>query len=135
MTVERRYGGRLYPVSSTTASGSSFIITESGVNVSLGDEIVAKGYVIVGNQSVLTHSYSVIDSSAGGALNGGLAFLFLGMLFTIVFIFAWNPVAPLVAFGAFLIIMSRIGIIGIGMGAVVAILVVIGVAIYRMRSV
>lgn len=135
LTIERRYGGRLYSVSSTTASGSTFVITATGVNVSLGDEIVAKGYVYVGNQSILTHSISVIDSTAGGALNSGLAFLFLGMLFTIVFIFAWNPVAPLVGFGAFLIIMSRIGIIGIGMGAVVAILVVLAVAIYRMRSV
>jgi hypothetical protein len=135
MTIERRYGGRLYSVSSTTGSGSSFIITATGVNTSLGDEILANGYVYIDGQPVLTHSISVINSAAGGSLGNGLAFLFLGMLFTIVFIFAWNPVAPLIAFGAFVLIMSRIGIIGLGSGAVVAVLVVIAVAIYRMRSV
>jgi len=135
LTIERRYGGRLYSVSSTTSSGSSFVITATGVNVSLGDEIVANGYVYIDGAPVLTHSISVIDSTAGGSLGTGLAFLFLGMMFTIVFIFAWNPVAPLVAFGAFVLIMSRIGIIGFGTGAVVAVIVVIGVAIYRMRSV
>lgn len=135
LTIERRYGGRLYSVSSTTGSGSSFIITATGVNVSLGDEIVANGYVYIDGQPILTHSISVIDSTAGGSLGSGMAFLFLGMMFTIVFIFAWNPVAPLIAFGAFVLIMSRIGIIGFGTGAVVAVIVVIGVAIYRMRSV
>jgi hypothetical protein len=135
LVVERRYGGRWTELDRTTGSGSSLTLSLTGINVTLGDEVRASGYIIVDGNNVLTHQVSVIDSPAGNALGGGLAFLFLGMSFTIIFIFAWNPVAPMVAFGAFLIIMSRIGIIAIGTPAVVAAIVVIGIAIYRMRSV
>lgn len=135
LVVERRYGGRWTELARGTGSGSSFTISLSGINVTLGDEVRASGYIVANGENVLTHQISVIDSEAGNALGGGLAFLFLGMSFTIIFIFTWNPIAPLMAFGAFLVLMSWVGIIAMGTPAVVACIVVIGIAIYRMRSV
>jgi len=135
LVVQRRFGGRLYPVQTVSSSGNSFTLQITGVNTSLGDEIVATGYVFVNGEPVPTHQVSVIDSPAGSALGSSMVFLFLGMAFTIVFIFAWNPVAPLVAFGAFIIIASRIGLVAFGAPALISILIVIAIAIYRMRSV
>jgi len=135
LVIERRYGGRWTTISSSTGSGSSFTISSLGVNTTVGDEVRASGYVYVDGQPILTHQVSVIESSAGSALGDGLIFMFLGMMFTIVFIFAWNPVAPLVVFGAFLLIMSRVGIVAMGAPAVVAVIIVIVIAVYRMRSV
>lgn len=134
LIIQRRYGGQLTTIGSTTGSGSSFTITLNGINTTLGDEIIASGYVTYNGVTRLTHTISVIPTDSG-QLGAGMIFLFLGLAFSIVFIFAWNPIAPLIAFGAFLLIMSRVGLIAMGTGAVIAFLVVVAVAIYRMRSV
>jgi len=134
LIVERRYGGRWTELNRTTGTGSSLTLSLTGINVTLGDEVRASGYIVVDGNNVLTHQVSVVDNPVTSP-GSGLVFFFIGMSFTIIFIFAWNPVAPLVAFGAFLVITSLTGIISIGTTAVIGIITVIAIAIYRMRSV
>jgi hypothetical protein len=101
----------------------------------MGDEIVVRGYVDIGGSPVLTHVTTVTDNKLGGSLAAGALLLTICVVFTIIFIFSWNPIAPLLMFGVVFFFFNAVGIINFGLPAVISIMVVIMVALYRMRSV
>lgn len=135
LDIFRRYGGVSTLIASSSGSGTTFTIQITGVNTTLGDEVIAKGYVYINGDAILTHTISVVESQQGNSLAASSLLLFIGVTFTVIFMFSWNPIAPLMMFGVLFVVFSQIGLISIGVPAVTAIIIVIAVAIYRMRSV
>lgn len=135
LVVYRRYGNRLIELERSTSSSVSNIIVSSAVNASLGDEIIAEGYVEVEGSNLLTHQTTVVDNAQGASLGASMLILVLCVVFTVIFMFAWNPIAPMLMFGVLLLFFNAVNMISIGVPAVISIIVIIFIAVYRMRSV
>ncbi len=136
MVVNRRYGGLYTTLGTATGTGTSFTITVGPVNTTVGDEIIASGYVDnLDDYPVLTQQATITNQGLGTALGAGSVLLFIALAFTLVFIFAWNPVAPMVIFAVLFMVMARVGLISLGGPAIISIFIVVFVGIYRMRNV
>jgi hypothetical protein len=129
------YGGNEILYNTTTATSSSGSLNLNGVDMTLGSAVIARGYINYDGDQVLTHQLSVNKNNLGISSAGGTLLLFLALVFTLVLMFAIDPISPMVIFGVVLIVMNFTGLIAFGLPVITAIIVVIAVAVYRMRSV